>query len=136
MQEGKRDANSVVVSEIALSRLPPSDTTKVRNAPKLPTEASQFDIHAPGAVTVTLFGLWHRNPESSRTQNRTCIDDGTARMKIATYTNALLTIAMFGGLTSVIRGTTVADRTNTNSKTRKSLRIRREKPGGPTNFSK
>ena len=57
MQEGKRDATRVVVSEIALSRLPPSDTAKVRNAPKLPTEASQFDIQAPGAVTVTLFGL-------------------------------------------------------------------------------
>jgi len=126
----------VVVSEIALSRFPPRDTAKVRNAPRLPTDASQFDIHAPGAVTVTLFGLWHRNPESSRTQKRTCIEDGTARMKIATYTNALLTIAMFAGLTSVIRGTTIADRTNTNSKTRKSLRIRREKPGGPTNFSK
>ena len=136
MQEGKRDANRVVVREIALSRLPPSDTTKVRNAPKLPTEASQFDIHAPGAVTVTLFGLWHRNPESSRTQNRTCIDDGTARMKMATYTKALLTIAMFAGVTSVICGTMIAERTNTNNKTRKSLRIRREKPGGPTGLSK
>src|SRR5438309_5247282 len=136
MHEGNSDANRVVVREIALSRLPPSDTANVRNAPKLPTEASQFDIHAPGAVTVTLFGLWHRNPESSRTQNRTCIDDGTARMKMATYTKALLTIAMFGGLTSVIRGTIIADRTNTNSRTRKSIRIRRKKPGGPTSSSK
>jgi len=84
MHEGNSDATRVVVREIALSRLPPSDTAKVRNAPKLPTEASQFDIHAPGAVTVTLFGLWHLSPESSRTQNKTCIDDGTARMKIAT----------------------------------------------------
>src|SRR5712692_1178742 len=101
MHEGNRDASRVVVSENALSMLPPKDTAKVRNAPRLPTEASQFDIHAPGAVTVTLFGLWHRNPESSRTQNRTCMDDGTARMKMATYTNALLTIAMFAGMTSV-----------------------------------
>src|SRR6266852_9861091 len=101
MHDGSRDARRVVVSENALSRLPPKDTAKVRNAPRLPTEASQFDIHAPGAVTVTLFGLWHRNPESSRTQNRTCMDDGTARMKMATYTNALLTIAMFAGMTSV-----------------------------------
>src|SRR5216683_8283495 len=136
MQEGNKDASRVVVSEIALSRLPPREMAKVRNAPRLPTDASQFDIHAPGAVTVTLFGLWHRNPESSRTQNRTCIDDGTARMKMATYTKALLTITRLAGLTSVIRGTIIADRTNTNSKTRKSLRIRREKPGGPTNFSK
>jgi hypothetical protein len=136
MQEGNRDASRVVVSETALSRLPPRETAKVRNAPRLPTDASQFDIHAPGAVTVTLFGLWHRNPESSRTQNRTCIDDGTARMRIATYTNALLTIAMFAGVTSVICGTMMADRTNTNNKTRKSLRIRREKPGGPTGLSK
>src|SRR5467141_1468393 len=136
MHEGNRDARRVVVSEIALSRLPPREIAKVRNAPRLPTDASQFDIHAPGAVTVTLFGLWHRNPESSRTQNKTCIDDGTARMKIATYTNALLTIAMFAGVTSVICGTMMADRTNTNNKTRKSLRIRREKPGGPTDFSK
>ncbi len=136
MQEGNKDATRVVVSEIALSRLPPRDTAKVRNAPRLPIDDSQFDIHAPGAVTVTLFGLWHRNPESSRTQNRTCIDDGTARMKMATYTNALLTIAMFAGVTSVICGTIIADRTNTNNKTRKSLKIRREKPGGPTGFSK
>src|SRR2546425_6735547 len=136
MHEGNKDSRRVVVSEIALSRLPPRDTAKVRNAPRLPTDASQFDIQAPGAVTVTLFGLWHRNPESSRTQNRTCIEDGTARVKMATYTNALLTIAMFAGLTSVTRGTIIADRTNTNSKTRKSLRIRREKPVGPTSFSK
>src|SRR3989475_1070128 len=136
MHEGNKDSRRVVVSGIALSRLPPRDTAKVRKAPRLPTDANQFDIQAPGAVTVTLFGLWHRNPESSRTQNNTCIDDGTARMKMATYTNALLTIAMFGGLTSVIRGTIIADRTNTNSRTRKSLRIRREKPGGPTSFSK
>ncbi|SRR6266568_4100486 len=136
MHEGSSDASRVVVSEIALSRLPPKDTAKVRNAPRLPTEASQFDIHAPGAVTVTLFELWQRNPESSRTQKRTCIEDGTARMKMATYTNALLTIAMFAGLTSVICGTTIADRTNTNNRMRKSLRIRREKPGGPTSFSK
>ena len=102
MHEGNRDARRVVVSENALSRLPPRDTAKVRNAPRLPTDASQFDIQAPGAVTVTRFGLWHRSPESSRTQKRTCIDDGTARMKIATYTNALLTIAMFEGLTSDI----------------------------------
>src|SRR3989442_2655569 len=102
MHEGNKDSRRVVVSEIALSRLPPRDMAKVRKAPRLPTDANQFDIQAPGAVTVTLFGLWHRNPESSRTQNRTCIDDGTARMKIATYTNALLTIAMFAGLTSVI----------------------------------
>jgi hypothetical protein len=136
MHEGNSDASRVVVSENALSRLPPRDTAKVRNAPRLPTEASQFDIQAPGAVTVTLFGLWHRNPESSRTQNRTCIDDGTARMKMATYTNALLTMAIFAGITSVICGTTIADRTNTNNKTRKSLRMRREKPGGPTGLSK
>ena len=136
MHEGNKDASRVVVSEIALSRLPPRDMTKVRKAPRLPTEASQFDIHAPGAVTVTLFGLWHRNPESSRTQKRTCIDDGTARMKMATYTNALLTIAIFAGVTSVICGTIIADRTNTNNKTRKSLRMRREKPGGPTGLSK
>jgi hypothetical protein len=136
MHEGSSDASRVVVSENALSRLPPRDTAKVRNAPRLPTEASQFDIQAPGAVTVTLFGLWHRNPESSRTQNRTCIDDGTARMKMATYTNALLTMAIFAGITSVICGTTIADRTNTNNKTRKSLRMRREKPGGPTGLSK
>ncbi len=84
MQEGSRDARRVVVSEIALSRLPPREMAKVRKAPRLPTEASQFDIHAPGAVTVTRFGLWHLNPESSRTQKRTCIEDGTARMKIAT----------------------------------------------------
>ena len=57
MQEGNRDARRVVVSEIALSRLPPREMAKVRNAPRLPTDASQFDIHAPGAVTVTLFGL-------------------------------------------------------------------------------
>src|SRR5712692_4820909 len=136
MHEGNSDASKVVVSENALSRLPPRDTANVRKAPRLPTEASQFDIQAPGAVTVTLFGLWHRNPESSRTQNRTCIDDGTARMKMATYTNALLTIAMFAGMTSVIRGIIEADRTNTNSRTRKSLRMRREKPGGPTGLSK
>jgi hypothetical protein len=136
MHEGNRDASRVVVSENALSRLPPRDTAKVRNAPRLPTDANQFDIHAPGAVTVTLLGLWHRSPESSRTQNSTCIDDGTARMKIATYTNALLTMAMFAGITSVICGTIIADRTNTNNKTRKSLKMRREKPGGPTGFSK
>src|SRR5256885_13427122 len=136
MHEGNREASSVVVRAMAFGRFPPSDTTKVRKAPGLPTEASQFDIHAPGAVTVTLFGLWHRNPESSRTQKRTCIDDGTARMKMATYTNALLTIAIFAGVTSVICGTIIADRTNTNNKTRKSLRMRREKPGGPTGLSK
>ena len=84
MQEGKSEASRVVVSEIALSRLPPREMAKVRNAPRLPTEASQFDIHAPGAVTVTLFGLWHLNPESSRTQKRTWMEDGTARMKMAT----------------------------------------------------
>ena len=57
MQEGSRDARRVVVREMALSRLPPRDMAKVRNAPRLPTDASQFDIQAPGAVTVTLFGL-------------------------------------------------------------------------------
>ncbi len=57
MQDGSREASRVVVSEIALSRLPPRDMAKVRNAPRLPTDANQFDIHAPGAVTVTLFGL-------------------------------------------------------------------------------
>jgi len=136
MHEGNKDSRRVVVSEIALSRLPPRDMAKVRKAPRLPTEASQFDIQAPGAVTVTLFGLWHLNPESSRTQKRTCIEDGTASMKMATYTNSLLTIATFAGLTCVISGTMVADKTNTNNRTRKSLRIRREKPGGPTGFSK
>ena len=84
MHEGNKEASSVLVSERAFGRLPSRDTTKVRKAPRLPTENSQFDIHAPGAVTVTLFGLWHLNPESSRTQKRTCIDDGTASMKIAT----------------------------------------------------
>ena len=84
MHEGNREANKVVVRAMALPRLPPRDTMKVRKAPRLPTENSQFDIHAPGAVTVTLFGLWHLNPESSRTQKRTCIDDGIASMKIAT----------------------------------------------------
>ena len=136
MHEGNKEAKSVVVRAMAFGRFPPRDTTKVRKAPRLPTENSQFDIHAPGAVTVTLFGLWHLNPESSRTQKRTCIDDGTASMKIATYTNALLTIVMFAGVTSVICGTMMADRTNTNNRMRKSLRIRREKPGGPTSFSK
>ena len=57
MHEGSNDANNVLVSARALSTLPPSDTMKVRNAPRLPTDASQFDIQAPGAVTVTLFGL-------------------------------------------------------------------------------
>ena len=57
MHEGNSDASRVVVSDIALSRLPPSEIAKVRKAPRLPTDASQFDIHAPGAVTVTLFGL-------------------------------------------------------------------------------
>src|SRR6266705_6863295 len=136
MHEGNREASSVVVRAMALGRFPPRDTMNVRKAPRLPTENSQFDIHAPGAVTVTLFGLWHLSPESSRTQKRTCIDDGTARMKMATYTNALLTIAIFAGVTSVICGTIIADRTNTNNKTRKSLRMRREKPGGPTGLSK
>src|SRR3989442_15866458 len=136
MHEGNREASSVVVRAMAFGRFPPSDTTKVRKAPRLPTEASQFDIQAPGAVTVTLFGLWHLNPESSRTQKRTCIEDGTASMKMATYTNSLLTIATFAGLTCVISGTMVADKTNTNNRTRKSLRIRREKLGGPTGFSK
>ena len=136
MHEGNSDARRVVVSARALSRLPPRDTAKVRNAPRLPTDASQLDIHAPGAVTVTRVGLWHRNPESSRTQKRTCIEDGTASMKIATYTNALLTIVILAGITSVICGTMIADRTNTTKRTRKSLMIRREKPGGPTGFSK
>src|SRR5947209_636517 len=73
IQECRRDASRVVVSAIGLSRLPTRDTAKVRKAPRLPTDANQFDLQAPGAVTVTLFGLWHRNPESSRTQNNTCI---------------------------------------------------------------
>jgi hypothetical protein len=57
MQEGNRDSSRVVVSAIALSRLPPREMAKVRKAPRLPTDANQFDIQAPGAVTVTLFGL-------------------------------------------------------------------------------
>jgi hypothetical protein len=50
MHEGNSDARRVVVRAMALSRLSPSDTTKVRKASRLPTENSQFDIHAPGAV--------------------------------------------------------------------------------------
>lgn len=84
MHEGSKETNRVLVRAMALSTLPPSETMKVRNAPRLPTEKSQFDIQAPGADTVTLFGLWHRNPESSRTQKRTWIEDGTARRKMAT----------------------------------------------------
>ena len=136
MHEGSKEASRVLVRAIALSTLPPSETMKVRKAPRLPTEKSQFDIHAPGADTVTLFGLWHRSPESSKTQKSTWIEDGTARRKIATYTKALLTMTVFGGMTSVICGTMDADRTKMNSRTRKSRRIRRENPGGPTGLSK
>ena len=57
MHEGSREASRVLVRAMALSTLPPSETMKVRNAPRLPTEKSQFDIQAPGADTVTLFGL-------------------------------------------------------------------------------
>ncbi len=84
MHDGNREANRVPVRDMALLKSPPRDMANVRNAPRLPTDASQLDIHAPGAVTVTLFGLWHRNPESSRTQNNTCMEDGTARRNMAT----------------------------------------------------
>ncbi len=84
MQEGSRESSSVLDREMALSRLPPKATAKETKAPRLPRDASHFDIQAPGTVTVTLFGLWQRRPESSRTQRRTWIEDGTARRKMAT----------------------------------------------------
>ena len=84
MQEGSREIIRVQAKERALSRLPPKATAKERKAPKLPREASHLDIHTPGTVTVTLVGLWQRRPESSRTQRRTWMEDGTARRKRAT----------------------------------------------------
>ena len=83
MHEGSNDTSSVVASEEALSRLPPSETAKITNAPRLPRLVSHLDIQAAGTVTVILLGLWHLSPESSRTQSRTCIEDGMASRNMA-----------------------------------------------------
>ncbi len=50
--------------------------------------------------------------------------------------NWLLTMARLSGVTVVIEGSMVAERTKTNRRTRRSLRNLREKPGAPTGFSK
>ena len=84
MQEGSNEKKSVKASETALSRFPPKVTAKDTNAPTPPMEANHLEVHAAGTVTVILGILWQRSPESSKTHRRTCIDDGTAKRKIAT----------------------------------------------------
>ena len=84
MQDGSREIMRVNAREKARSRLPPIATAKDTNAPTLPIDANHLEVQAAGTVTVTRVILWDRSPESSRTQRRTCIDEGMASRKIAT----------------------------------------------------
>src|SRR6266581_1481537 len=84
IQDGRREIINVNPSAMALSRLPPIATAKETNAPIPPSDDNHLDVHAAGTVTVSLIVLWHRSPESSRTQRRTCIEEGIASRKMAT----------------------------------------------------
>src|SRR5690348_15856685 len=84
MHDGRREIIRVNPSEIALCRLPPIAIGGESKAPMPPRDDRQIDVQAAGTVTVSLVVLWHRSPESSRTQRRTCMEDGIARRKMAT----------------------------------------------------